>query len=285
MRIWKWIGIGIGALAGIALAAVAYIYIASSAIAGRTYPLPPSNIHAATDSHAVERGLHLARGFGCMDCHRKNLQGGLIPSMGVSARNLTRLAAIFSDADFDRAIRHGLRPDGTSVAEFMPSDAFRYMTDRDMADLLAYIRSVKPAGPDIPVPSYSPLFRVALLLGKEHTDQYWFGVQKPALDLGPRYARGRELAMAACGECHMTPLAGAPPEMPGPRPPDLSLVASYDRADFLKFMHTGKAAGNRELPMMSAVARVRLSHFTDAQLNAIYDYLAARGRKLTGSAS
>jgi mono/diheme cytochrome c family protein len=191
----------------------------------------------------------------------------------------------FSDADFDRAVRHGLRPDGTSVAESMPADAFHYMADRDMADLLAYIRSVKPAGPDIPVPSYGPLFRLALALGMEHTDQYWFGVQKPALDLGSRYARGRQLAMTACGECHTTPLTGAPPPAPKPAPPDLSLVASYSRADFLKFMHTGKAAGNRELPMMSAVARVRLSHFTDAQLNAIYDYLAARGRKLTGSAS
>jgi len=60
-------------------------------------------------------------------------------------------------------------------------------------------------------------------------------------------------------------------------------VASYDRATFLNFMHTGKAAGNRELAMMSAAARVRFSHFTDDDLNAIYDYLFARGKKLTGS--
>jgi len=46
---------------------------------------------------------------------------------------------------------------------------------------------------------------------------------------------------------------------------------------------TGKAAGNRELPLMSTVARVRFRHFSDGELNAIYDYLAARGRKLTGS--
>ena len=60
-------------------------------------------------------------------------------------------------------------------------------------------------------------------------------------------------------------------------------MASYDRGDFLKFMHTGKAAGNRELHMMSTVARVRMSKLTDAELNALYDYLAARGRKLTGT--
>lgn len=158
-------------------------------------------MRASQDSRAVERGQHLAMGFGCTDCHRKNLQGGLIPTMGVSARNLTRLAAAFSDADFDRAVHHGLRPDDTSVAEFMPWDAFQYMSTQDM-------------------------------------DQYWFARQKPALDLGPSYARGLELAMSACGECHMTPLSGGPPEIPGLRPPDLSLVAAYGRADFLKLMHT-----------------------------------------------
>jgi hypothetical protein len=48
-------------------------------------------------------------------------------------------------------------------------------------------------------------------------------------------------------------------------------------------MHTGKAAGNRVLPMMSAVARVRISHLSDADMNALYNYLVARGKKLTGS--
>src|SRR5262249_6410865 len=114
-----------------------------------------------------------------------------------------------------------------------------------------------------------------------HMDQFWFGVQKPALELGPHYARGRALVMAACGECHMTALTGPPPFVPPPRPPDLSLVASYDRADFDKFMRTGKAVGNRELPLMSAAARARFSHFSDNELEEIYDYLAARGRKLT----
>lgn len=88
--------------------------------------------------------------------------------------------------------------------------------------------------------------------------------------------------MTACGECHTTALQGETPPQPG-HPPDLSIIAAYDRSAFLHFMHTGKAVGNRELPMMSAVARVRISHLGDTDLNALYDYLVARGRKLTGS--
>lgn len=282
-KFWKWVGFGVAGLAAIAVAAAAYIYIASDRIIARAYALPASHFHASTGADAIARGQRLASAYGCADCHRKSLQGGYVPFAGLFSRNLTTLAKRFADSDFDRAIRRGLRPDGTSVAEAMPSDAFQFMSDSDLADIVAYIRSRKPAGTDVPVPSYGLLSRVGFVAGQTHTDAFWFSTQKPALDLGPRYARGRQIAMTACGECHMTALTGGPEGIPGPRPPDLSLVASYERHDFLKFMRTGKAAGNRELPMMSAVARVRISHLTDADLDALYDYLAARGRKLTGA--
>ena len=282
-RVWKWAGIGLGVVVALALLALAYIYIASETIIARTYPLPPSHIHASRDPAAIARGQRFAAAYGCMDCHRPNLQGAFIPDFGVSSRNLTMLAKSFSAADFDRAVRRGLRPDGSSVAEYMPSDAFQFIPYADMADIVSYLRSLKPAGADIAFPSYDLSARLALLQGQAHMDQFWFGQQKPALDLGPRYARGRTLAMAACGECHLTALTGGPDFVPPPRPPDLMLVASYGRTDFIKLMRTGKAVGNRELPLMSATARARFSHFPDGDLNAIYDYLAARGHKLTGS--
>jgi len=281
-QLWKWSGLAAMCVATVSGIALAGFYVASDRIIFRQYDLPPSSMRASAGPAAVARGKQLAFGYGCADCHGHALLGAFIPDFGMSSRNLTRLASSFSDTDFERAVRHGLRPDGTSVAEFMPSDSFRYMPDRDLADILAYVRSLPPAGTDIPFPSYGLKARIGFLRGDAHTDQYWFALQKAALDLGPHYARGRVVAMTACGECHMTPLSGQPENTPPPRPPDLSLVASYSRADFLTLMHTGKAAGNRELPMMSAAARVRFSHFSGDDLNALYDYLSARGRKLTG---
>jgi hypothetical protein len=38
-----------------------------------------------------------------------------------------------------------LRPDETSVAEFMPSDASQYMSDADLVDILAYISPRSPS--------------------------------------------------------------------------------------------------------------------------------------------
>ena len=271
-------------LAFLAFAAAVYVYLVSEQIIARRYPLPPSHVHASSDPKVIALGKHLVRPYGCADCHRPNLQGTFIPDFGVSSRNLTRLAASFSDADFDRAIRKGLRPDGTSVAESMPSDSFQYMPDGDVTAIISYIRSLKPAGPDIPPPSYDLNARWDILHGRKNMVSVWFPQQKPALDLGPRYARARQIAMSACGECHGTSLEGQSVGPP-PHPPNLTVVASYDRGDFLKFMHTGKAAGDRELPMMSQVARARIGHLTDAELNALYDYLGARGGKLTGTSA
>jgi cytochrome c553 len=268
-------------LVAIPVLAFAYLYIASEWLLERKYPLQPSSIHASSGAAAIARGDRLAHAYGCTDCHRPNLEGAFIPDFGVWSLNLTELATGFSDQDFDRAIRHGLRPDGTSVAEYMPSDAFQYMSDADLVDILAFIRAHPPHGIVHAIPSYGIMQRYALLTGKGKTGQMWFPLQKPALNLGPKYERGRRIAMTACGECHTTSLAGATPPQPG-QPPDLSIVAAYDRSAFLHFMRTGKAAGNRELPMMSAVARVRIRHLSDADLNALYDYLAARGRKIMG---
>ena len=277
-HILKWAGIG---LCTILIAAFACLYFLSERVIAKVYPLPASHIRASRGPEAIARGERLARAYGCADCHGHDLHGAFIPDFGMRSRNLTMLAKDFSDADFDRVIRHGLRPDGTSVAETMPSDAFQYMTDADVSDVIAYIRSRPPSGEPVPTPSYDWKARLKFLLGEGKTDAMWFPLQTPALDLGPQFARGRQIAMAACGECHTTALTGEVPPQPH-HPPDLSIVASYERADFLKFMRTGKAVGNRELRMMSAVARVRISYLSDADLNALYDYLSARGKKLTG---
>ncbi len=270
--------VSIAVLVGVSLIALVFIYVGSQLVIAHRYALPGSHILPNRSADHVMRGEHLARIYGCSDCHGDDLHGAFIEDFGMSSRNLTQLSRTFSDVDFDRAVRRGLRPDGTSVAQFMPSDSFQFMPDVDLADIIAFIRSLPHGGKDVPEPSYDLRARYDLLFGESKIDVRWFPFQKPAVDLGANYRRGRELAMTACGECHTTQLAGNPGDTP-----DLSLVAAYDQADFLKLMRTGKAAGNRELRLMSATARIRFRNFTDAEIDELYEYLVARGRKLTGS--
>ncbi len=55
--------------------------------------------------------------------------------------------------------------------------------------------------------------------------------------------------------------------------PDLRLVAAYDLEQFSHLLRTGKAVGNRELSMMSGVARHRYKRLTDAEVAAVHAYL------------
>jgi hypothetical protein len=51
------------------------------------------------------------------------------------------------------------------------------------------------------------------------------------------------------------------------------MVAGYEPELFRRLLRTGIAAGDREVSLMSEVARGRYKHLTDAELNAVYRYL------------
>lgn len=280
----KWAAYAAAALLTLLVLSAGYLYFASEAIIAKTYQPARVAFHAASagDAAAVARGAHLAVVTGCTDCHEKDLTGHWfndVPDSKIWSRNLTILSHQFTDAELEAAIRQGIRPDGQSVV-IMPSGQYRHLSDRDLSDLVAYLRALKPKGDVTPEPSYGPMLRMGLLLGKLKTDKDYTKTDKPSLDLGPKYARGRYLAAIACAECHQSDFIPRPDQFFNT--PDLSLVAAYERADFFKLMRTGKAAGDREVGFMSKTARLRFAHLTDEEVNAIYDYLAARGRRITG---
>ncbi len=59
------------------------------------------------------------------------------------------------------------------------------------------------------------------------------------------------------------------------------IVAGYDRGAFRILMRTGRAPGGRETVSMLRIAGGSLSHLSDDETDAIYDYLVARWRALT----
>ena len=73
-------------------------------------------------------------------------------------------------------------------------------------------------------------------------------------------ARGEYTAMTTCNECHGLNLHADSP-FDDETAPDLVVIAGYDEAAFTTLMRTGKALGNRELPMMSGVARGAIRAF------------------------
>ena len=57
--------------------------------------------------------------------------------------------------------------------------------------------------------------------------------------------------------------------------PDLRVVAAYSAEDFARLLRTGIAMGDRKLGVMREEAQDNLSHLTDAEIAALYEYLHA----------
>src|SRR3954447_4792048 len=92
----------------------AYVWLLSEAIVDRRYTLPRSLVVADSTPAAIQRGARLVRLAGCTGCHGPDLQGKrLRQPISIRASNLRGLTPGYSDEDFDRAIRRGLRPDAS----------------------------------------------------------------------------------------------------------------------------------------------------------------------------
>lgn len=128
--------------------------------------------HAQSKSDLVKRGDYLVNGLlTCGNCHtpkgpqgdimEKAFSGGLTfdePPFKVTAPNITpdkdTGIGAMSDADIEKVLRKGIKPDGTPVAMIMPSGFYEIMTDRDMNAVIAYLRTLKPIKNKVPDPVY-----------------------------------------------------------------------------------------------------------------------------------
>jgi mono/diheme cytochrome c family protein len=134
-------------------------------------------IHAQTP---VERGEYLVRGpAGCGNCHTPMGPEGFVADQELAGRvvedsepflaiapNLTPAGAIagWSDTELARAIREGIRPDGSLIGPPMPFSMYRGLSDGDLGAIVAFLRTLPAVENDpgtseyrIPLPpAYGP---------------------------------------------------------------------------------------------------------------------------------
>lgn len=135
---------------------------------------------AALAAPSLERGEYLVQGpAGCGNCHTPigpdgpdmahDLSGRLVEkNAGFTAisANITPAGRVsgWSDAELARAIREGIRPDGSLIGPPMPFIMYRGLGDEDLASIVLYLRSVPAVENDpgrseyrIPLPpAYGP---------------------------------------------------------------------------------------------------------------------------------
>jgi cytochrome c553 len=271
MKKWlKWIAT---ALVAIVIVAVSGIYVASELRRTKTYDAPLMAFDAAQFKFAPGEAERRARTMMCLGCHGE--AGHVLfqaDNVGrLVAPNLTRKIPEYTDSELERLIRHGIKKDGTAVIA-MPAATYANMSDDDLAAIITFMRSRKLLPDHQPSESeWGPLGRVALATNKipyeaDHVTNFNHPRTRPA-DLGAY------IVSITCSHCHN--LDSARDDGFGMKTPPLRMmVSSYTFEEFSTLFATGKGKGNRDLGLMSEIAKNEFSHFSDEERRALYDYLA-----------
>lgn len=267
--------------------AVGVVYAASERRFRKHFEVPSHRVIVPTDSATVERGEHLATIRGCTACHGV----GLVGHVEVEDLLLGRLAgpnltnggrgAALTDADWERAVRHGVRRDGAPLL-IMPASEHTGMSDEDLGALIAYARSLPGAHLVPPSSKAGPVLRglfaagMVLLLSAEEIDH-----TKPHphhVDAEPTAKYGDYL-VAMCKGCHGPQLSGG--KIPG-GPPDWKPAANitpggigrWSENDFMTALRTGRRPDGSTID--TQMPWKEFGQMNDVELRAIYAYLHAQ---------
>jgi mono/diheme cytochrome c family protein len=259
-KIMKWIGIVLGGLIVIAALLAGVLYLVGNARLAKSYAVQPEALAIPTDAASIQQGQHWADTL-CAHCHGADFSGkGLIndPKVGaVPAPNLTSgdggAGGEFSDTDWVRAIRHGIDPEGRALIG-MPSQNYYYMSDKNLGELIAYLKTVPPVDHDMGEPALSFMGKELLAAGAfgenvlpaesiDHT-----GARPSAVDPGVNVEYGEYLVrLGGCQDCHGKDFSGGKSPEPGsPHAPDLTpngVAGAWSKAVFISAVRTMNGIG------------------------------------------
>jgi mono/diheme cytochrome c family protein len=260
----------------------------------RKYSVATSLVSKRSDSASLARGDHLYHSIACAICHGVDGGGALYLDAGpiglAAGTNLTRgrggVGSSRSDNDLVRAIRHGVRPDSSSLI-LMPSEVYVHLTDEDLGAIIGYLRQLPPVDRELPVTHLRLLGRALLAIGKLNllaapkTPPF---AHPAGISPGPTAAYGRYLAdIASCRSCHGAGLSGGPMAAPG-APPSSNLtpagLSAWSEKDFFTAMRQGRRPDGSMLHEIMPWKEFR--NMTDEELAALWQYLRSVRSKPSG---
>ena len=268
-----------------------------------------SAMAAEIDQQAlVKQGEYLARAGDCVACHTakggKPFAGGLpmeTPIGTIFSTNITPDPSgigAYSFDDFDKAVRHGIAKNGSTLYPAMPYPSYARVNQADMQALYAYfMNGVEPVAQankdsDIPWPMSMrwPLAMWRWAFAPAVADFTPVAGQDPVVSRGAYLVEG----LGHCGACH-TPraltmqekalsasdssafLAGSAPlegwiakNLRGDHKDGLG---SWDEAQLVQFLKTGRSDRSAVFGGMSDVIEHSMQYMSEDDLTAIARYL------------
>lgn len=293
-KVLKWVGIVLGGMVGLIAVAAITLYVIGSARLSKTYDIRAEAIAIPNDEAALARGRHLAEAVAfCTACHGEDLGGDVQDDdpmvFTFAPPNLTAgrggVGVTFSEADYVRAIRHGVNPQGRGLL-IMHSDAYHNLSAEDLGAVIAFVKSMPLVDKEVARTRVAPLGRIFVALGMfdvetvplipaEVIDHAAPFVDAPAPGLTAEYGEYL-MSISLCRMCHGPDLAGAPSLEPGMPPgPNIAAHAAsggWTEEEFAAVLRSGVTPSGRTLnpEHMPWDLTTRL---TDEEIAALWLYL------------
>jgi mono/diheme cytochrome c family protein len=252
----------------------------------------------------VERGRYLAVAGDCAACHDAPKPGAAAMAGGfpiqspigtIYSTNITPSRShgigVYSESQFARAVREGVRADGARLYPAMPYTSYAGLTDEDVHALYAYFMQGvapvdrRPSKTSLPFP-----FNLRLSMAAWNMMFLETGPLKPDPWQNAQWNRGRYLAetLAHCSTCHSprgllmqeskaSPLSGA--ALGGWYAPNITSdktggIGGWSRTEIAQYLRTGRALGKGQAAgdMAEAISK-SFSRMTPADVEAIAAYI------------
>src|SRR5258707_4721086 len=255
---------------------------------------------AEPSAETIARGKALTEAADCASCHTadpaKPFAGGKkidTPFGGIYSPNLTPdrdtgLGA-WSDEEFYRALRYGVRRDGSLYYPAFPYPNFTKMIRDDLLAIRAYLATLTPVSNSPPPPELRWPLNYRVIMRAWNFLFFRPGVFEPNQQKTTEWNRGAYLVTGAahCGACH-TPknLFGADrsgrafggglvqgwfaPRLDGAERGGLK---SWSVADIVEYLQSGRNARSHAGGLMAEVVANSTSKMSDADIRAIAVYL------------
>ena len=253
-------------------------------------------------SDLIEKGRQIAVAADCAACHTapegRPFAGGYpvqTPLGTIYSTNITPSVkngiGAYDEAAFARAVREGVKPDGTHLYPAMPYPAYSGITDADLHALYVYFKSAV-APEDVSPPKTDLGFPFNIRASMILWNMLYLPYQRfaPKAEETPQIARGRYLVdtLEHCGTCHtprglmMGPQSGKDLGgaqlgawvAPNITPDLLSGIGTWSDEALASYLKTGVAAHLAQAAgPMGEVVEHSTQYLPDADIQAMIAYL------------